>query len=328
MILSMDIGGTKVAVATFAATGPLEPESEVRRHASKDHAGLLPLLGAHFGGRPRQGTFEAAAVGLAGPVLGRQVKLTNLPWTVDADELAAWLGCPVFLMNDLAAHAYAVPVAKAEHSVCLRRGEPQQGNVALIAAGTGLGEAILVWDGKKYHASASEGGHTSFSPTSAEESELLAFMWKKHHHVSWERVCSGLDGFRSLYEFLGATGRIEVPAADLPRFDEPDLGPVVLAAAEAGAPYAVEIVRWFARLYAAEAGNLALKAMATGGVYFAGGIAPRILGTLQHPDFLKHFAAKGRFRGMLDRVPLHVLTDPLAPLRGAAAHARSEYRAN
>src|SRR5690606_1406932 len=142
----------------------LEPLSEVKRHPSRDFASLAELLMAHFGERPRPGTFVAAAVGLAGPGLGRKVKLTNLPWTVDAAELSAWLGCPVFLLNDLAAHAYAIPEAKAEHALCLRRGEPKPGNVALIAAGTGLGEAILVWDGEKYHASASEGGHTSFAP--------------------------------------------------------------------------------------------------------------------------------------------------------------------
>ncbi len=320
MILSLDIGGTKVAVATFAARGELEPVGDVRRYPSKDFPGLTELLQSHFGARPSPGTYWVAAIGLAGPVLGRKVQLTNLPWTVDADQISAWLGCPVFLLNDLAAHAYAVPVAKAEHSVCLRKGEPKPGNIALIAAGTGLGEAILFWDGEKYHASASEGGHASFSPTNEEEASLLSFTWKKHHHVSWERVCSGLDGFRSIFEYLESQGRTPANLS----LAGPDIGPEVVTAAERGDEWAREVVRIFTRLYAAEAGNLALKAMAVGGVYFAGGIAPRILASLQHPDFLTQFAAKGRFRGMLDQVPLYVFTDPLAALRGGAAYARSK----
>ncbi len=323
MILALDIGGTKVAVASFARAGrDLEPKAAVRRHVTKDFVGLDGLLEAHFGGRLPE-DLDAVAVGLAGPVLGRQVELTNLPWRIDADQLEARLGCPVFLLNDLAAHAYAVPLAKPEHAVCLRAGLTQPGNIALIAAGTGLGEAILFRDGDRYVASASEGGHTSFSPTSPEELELLAFLWKQHHHVSWERVCSGLDGFRSLYEFLSASGRITVPPSDAERFaGERDLGAYVLQAAETGQAFAKEIVRWFLKLYAAEAGNLALKSMAVGGVYFAGGIAPRLLAEMQRPEFLDHFAAKGRFRGLLNTLPLFVLTDPLAALRGAAAFAR------
>jgi glucokinase len=203
--------------------------------------------------------------------------------------------------------------------VTLQKGRPRPGNRALIAAGTGLGEATLFWQGGAYVPSASEGGHTSFSPTSQDQVELLRHLLGRYEHVSWERVVSGIDGFRNLADFLHVSGRITLPPEiPLESLNSRDVGPIVTEAASSGEKWAQVVMEWFVRLYGAEAGNVALKSMAVGGVYIAGGIAPKILPWLMQGEFVAAFAEKGRFTDFLREIPVHVVTDEHAALRGAA----------
>jgi len=323
MILALDIGGTKVVVARFAMQGErLVAEGEPTRYLTRDYPGLSQLLAAELARYPARP--QAIGIGVAGPVLGRSIKLTNLPWVIDLGEIEASFGCPAFALNDLAAYGYAIPHEDPRHLVALQPGVVRPGNIAIIAAGTGLGEALLFWDGREHLTSASEGGHASFSPTSDEEIELLRFVKERSRggHVSWERLVSGLEGFRNIYDFLHDTGRIMVPEAQARELTaRHDIGREILTAADAGEPFARRVLELFVRLYGVEAGNLALKAMALGGVYLAGGIAPRILPWLRSGDFVAAFREKGRFASLLADVPVHVLVDAGAPLRGAAHYA-------
>lgn len=316
VLVALDIGGTKVTVAT--ATADLAGKvtlGEVTRHGSGDHPDLVQLLRARLDGVAP----AAVAIGVAGPVLGRVVRLTNLPWSIDADQIETALGCPVVLINDLEAHGWAVAQASPDDLVTLQTGRPRPGNRALIAAGTGLGEATLFWAEGRHIPSASEGGHASFAPTSAEEVGLLAYLLRTYEHVSWERVVSGIDGFRHLTEFLSTSGRIVLPPTLEPGdIKRRDMGPVVTLAAASGEDWAQTVMAWFVRLYGAEAGNLALKSMAVGGVYIAGGIAPKILPWLRGGGFVQGFVAKGRFGDFLREIPIHVVIDEHAALKGAA----------
>lgn len=324
-VLGIDIGGTKVTVARFqSGQGGALRMGQVERFASREHASLEEILldfAARAGGKP-----SAAGIGVAGPVVGRRAVLTNLPWTIDADQLQEELEAPVYLMNDLEAHGYGIPLLAPGHVVPLNAGRTKPGNAALIAAGTGLGEAILVRHGNGFIPSPTEGGHTSFAPRDAHEADLLLFLLKKYEHVSWERVVSGIDGFGNLVEFLTSSRRIQLPpswAAKRPASG--DLGPWIQEAAVAGEAFALETMSWFARLYGAEAGNLALKALSLGGMYIGGGIAPKILPWLKGGSFMQAFVAKGRFRALLQDMPVNVITDPDLALKGAAAvaHARA-----
>jgi glucokinase len=230
-------------------------------------------------------------------------------------------------LNDLEAHAWGLDDCPPEHIVTLNAGSERRGNRALIAAGTGLGQALLFFDGKRHRPSASEGGHCAFAPVVADDDALLAHIRKTHKHVSWERVVSGLEGFRNMYDFL-VTERGETPSPALLSASAAgyDLGAAVVETAAAGDAVAQKILRWFARLYGAEAGNLALKGMSIGGLYVGGGIAPRILPYLE-AEFMGGFAAKGRFRELLSAMPVRVVTDPDVALIGAARFAVTHAKA-
>jgi glucokinase len=326
MLLALDIGGTKVAVATPVRSGKGLTVGPVSRYATHEFPGGLPdILRAHFrGGLP---ALSAVAIGVAGPVLSRQVRLTNLPWVIDADQLEAVLKAPVRLLNDLEALAHGIPFLGPEALVPLQPGQPPAGaprSRAVIAAGTGLGEAALVPAGDgPWIVCPSEGGHTGFAPMSLEDTELLKFLMERYGgHVSWERVVSGLDGFRNLLDFLTATGRVTVDSATARTLaNQQDIGAAVIEAAKGGASYADTVLRWFARLYGSEAGNLALKTLALGGVYVAGGIGPRIVPWLTDGAFTAAFTAKGRFAKMLGDIPIFLVVDPDPALLGAAAVA-------
>jgi glucokinase len=250
---------------------------------------------------------------------------TNLPWVVEADPLADELRLPherVLLINDLEANAYGIPALETRDVETLREGPAgARGNAALISAGTGLGEAGLFWDGRAHFPFASEGGHTTFAATSPLHLELHQWLLKKHEHVSWERVVSG-PGLISLYEFLRETGRGEEPAWLAEEMRQGDPAPVISRNALAGKSALCEkALDLFVELYGAEAGNAALKFMATGGVYIGGGIAPRILPKLRGPAFREAFLAKGRMRPLLESMPLRIILNERAALLGAARRA-------
>ena len=334
MILAGDIGGTKTTLALFAsAAGPHGPPpgfdraaAIIETFASRDFASFDALLG-DFLARHRP-PLVAGCIGIAGPVRQNRCTATNLPWIVDGAALAHRLGLRALaLVNDLEAIGCALDLL-APHEICeLQAGEPgAAGNRAVIAAGTGLGEAGLFWDGSLWHPFATEGGHADFAPKDDLEVALLRFLQRDQERVSWERLLSG-PGLANLYRFLidaegGASSEPPGLAEEMAAGD-PAAAIAKYAAAGRSATCA-RAIELFVRLYGAESGNLALKMMATGGLYIGGGIAPKNLPFLQTGSFLEAFRAKGRMRPLLEAMPVRVVLNPQAALLGAARYAAME----
>jgi glucokinase len=319
MLLAGDIGGTKSRLAVFADGGdPRGPLAE-ELLPSGSFDGVEPLIREFLKGRAL--TPERVCLAIAGPVVAGRAMLTNLPWVADAEQIRRAFGFrSVTLLNDLAATARAVPVLKPAELQRLAAGEPAAGGaIALIAPGTGLGEAFLTWDGMRYREHASEGGHADFAPASPLEMELLRELFKEAGHVSYETLCSG-PGLGRLYRFLRGRGAEEEPAGLAARLAEAaDPAPIIVEAALADrSPLCVRTVRLFVSILGAEAGNLALKTLAAGGVYLGGGIAPRIIPFLEEGPFLNAFRRKGPMADLLFRMPVHVILEPRAALIGAA----------
>lgn len=323
MILAGDIGGTKTHLALFSfERGRLALRQEWTV-ASRSATSLDAVITATVGARIRE--VSAAAFGVAGPVVRGRCEATNLPWIITTASLARLLKTrAVALLNDLEALAYGLETLAPRQLTTLNRGRAQaRGARVVLAAGTGLGEAGLVWDGSGYRAVPSEGGHTDFAPRTEEESRLLRYLRMRHRgHVSYERILSG-PGKLAIYEFLRDTTRAPEPAWLRRRLaDSNDPSAVVSAAALDGrSRTCASALRIFAGIYGAEAGNLALKFLATGGVYVGGGIAPTILPRLTDGTFMQAFLDKGRFRALLATVPVHIILEPKAGLLGAAAFA-------
>ncbi len=319
MILAGDIGGTKTDLAVFDADLALVVRQQ---YPSREHASLDELVRAFVAGHPAD--ISAACFGIAGPVRGGTVTTTNLPWTVSAEALARALALEsVLLINDLEATAFGVGVLAPQDLAVLHAGAPDAaGHAAVIAAGTGLGEAGLFWDGSRHHAYASEGGHATFAPRTDLEIGLLRFLEAEFGHVSWERVLSG-PGLFNIYRYLRDTKRYEEPSwlIDELRHGDPP-ATISRAALEGTADLCVGALDLFVKLYGAEAGNLALKAYATGGMYVAGGIAPKILGKLQDGAFVAAFIDKGRMQPVLEAIPVRVVVSDHVNLLGAAQRAR------
>jgi glucokinase len=321
MILAGDIGGTKTVLALF---DEVSNGLELRREEtfSSKSAATLERLARRFLDGSNRPSVRAACLGVAGAVVAGRVKATNLPWEIDEAALGAALGIPkVRLLNDLEAAAHGVLAAPAETFLTLQTGLHGRGpaTMALIAAGTGLGEAIIAWDGTRHHVLASEGGHVDFAPRSELEAQLWEFLRREHGHVSYERVLSG-PGFFNVYRFLRHLRKLEEPAwlaADIAAGDP--TAAVSRAALARRDPVCVEALTLCVTIYGAEAGNLALKALAVGGVYVGGGIAPKILDLLREGPFMAGFLAKGRLTDLLRTIPVHLVRDPRAPLLGAAA---------
>ena len=319
MLLAGDIGGTKSVLALFSdELGPHHCIEEAR-YASADHDSLATIV-ADFVGRYDVRP-AAACFGVAGPVQDNRVQVTNLPWQVDGRALSSALGgVPVFLLNDLEAIANAIPILEPEDVEILKLGEVEpEGPIAVVAPGTGLGEAFLFWDGRRYRAIPSEGGHTDFAPATPLELELLAYLQPRLGHVSYERVCSGI-GLPNLYAFLRDTGKHPEPAWLRDELNQAeDATPIIVESAQAGrAPICEATLELFLAILGSEAGNMVLQVLATGGVYLGGGIPPRILPQLQGDTFLRAFTRKGRFSDLLGRVQVEVIVDPRSALHGAA----------
>jgi glucokinase len=256
-------------------------------------------------------------------VRGTKVRTTNLPWHVDADILQAQFGFGICaLLNDLEATACGIPALGMEDIVILQRGDPEaSGNAAVIAAGTGLGEAGMYWDGRRHRAFATEGGHTSFSPRDELETELLTYLQGRYGHVSWERVVSGM-GLIDLHGFLRSYRKSALPHWLDEEMRAGDAGAAISRAAANGSDeVCVETLERFVQLYGSEAGNLALKTMSCGGMYVGGGIAPKILPLLQRGTFIEAFLGKGRMRPLLEAMPVRVILNERTALYGPALHA-------
>lgn len=319
MLLAGDIGGTKSRLAVFADGGdPREPLVE-ELLPSGSFGGIDPLI-REFLKRTALSP-ERACLAVAGPVIESRAAVTNLPWIADAEQIRRTFGFrEVRLLNDLAATARAVPLLKPAELQRLNAGDAAAGGaIALIAPGTGLGEAFLTWDGARYREHASEGGHADFAPGSPLEMELLRELHREADHVSYETVCSG-PGLGRLYRFLREKGAEKEPSGLAARLAEAaDPAPIIVEAALADvSPLCIRTVRLFVSILGAEAGNLALKTLAAGGVYLGGGIAPRIVPFLEEGPFLDAFRRKGRMTDLLFRMPVHVILEPRAAMIGAA----------
>jgi glucokinase len=254
--------------------------------------------------------------------------VTNLPWRVEAPALGRAIGCPsVRLMNDLEATAFGALFVDDDDMLTLNPGHPGVGNRAIIAAGTGLGQALLVWDGKRYHPSATEGGHADFAPRDDREVELLCFLRQRYGRVSWERVLSG-PGLHNVFRFLDEALHRPVAAATRARLEGEDPAAVIgELGVGGGCPTCVEAVEWFVGLYGAQAGNLGLAAMAVGGLYLGGGIVTKLLPKIREGRFLEALVAKEPHRALLERMPVYVLLNPKTAQLGAA-YAAAELAAD
>jgi glucokinase len=321
VILAGDVGGTKCNLALFAERdGNLTPVFR-QRFASKDFAQFdrivreFSLQAAPYLTADK---IRAAGFGIAGPVINNRVRATNLPWTVEAATLARELSLDdVVLLNDLGATGHSIEHLAPEEFCVLNPGKPEPGGTrALIAAGTGLGQSILVWDGKRYRVVPSEGGHSDFAPHTEQQIELLQFMRRRYPQVSWELIISG-RGFRTIHEFLG-------PDVIHHSFEDPGMDPapeITRLGLSKECPVCAATLDLWTAMYGSEAGNLALKVLALGGVYVAGGIAVKIIEKIKDGTFFKAFKDKWRFEGLLNNIPVSVVLNESAPLLGAAYEA-------
>ena len=322
MILAGDIGGTKTVLSLLerGADGLLRNVSE-QTFASGEFSSFDDILDLFL---PAATDLDSACFGIAGPVVDQRCFATNLNWIVDGEKLKTRLGTPrVRLLNDLEAMAVGMLYLDDEDFVQLNpQAEVQSGNIAVLAAGTGLGEAILYWDGAKHHPIATEGGHCSFAPQTPLQDELLVYLRRIYpQHVSWERLLSGI-GFSHLYDFLLASGFAPacpaVPSANDAGLQGVDRNAVISRLGVNGEDaLCSEVIRLFVELYAQEAGNLALKSFATGGVFIGGGIGPKIRPLLDSPAFMQAFVAKGRFQALLSKLSVKLALNPRTPLIGA-----------
>ena len=330
MILAGDVGGTKVELALCKfERGKLLTVHDHRFHA-KDFPGLVQVVEAFLAeckqvlGQPID--VLAACFGVPGPVRHGRLKLTNLPWILDSSQLSLDLKIEhVFLINDLEANGYGVAELAPEQILVLSQGDPAaQGNRALIAAGTGLGEAILVWNGHTYQPMASEGGHSDFAARNEEEIGLLRYLQKTvGGRVSWERVISGI-GLTNVYAYCRDVKGMQEPAWLKDRMRTEDPNAVIGELGESGASdLCVEALNIFVSAYGAEAGNLALKVLAVAGMYVGGGIAPKLLKKMQDGTFMKAFTDKGRLSDLLIQTPVRLILESRAALMGAAAYAEA-----
>ena len=318
MILAGDIGGTNTRLAFFEGTSDRLRPIQTEVFPSPEFAGPVEIVRKFLD--IHKHAVEAACFGLPGAVVNGRVETTNLPWVVEAGHMAAELGLKhVQLVNDLYANAHGIALLAESDFVVLNPGAPHPaGNRALISAGTGLGEAGLFADQQgAYHPFPSEGGHTDFAPRNDLEIELLRYMLGRFEHVSNERMLSG-PGLYNLYQFLRDTGRGEQPAWLAEQIAHGDPAAAISKSAlEGTAEICVQALDMFVSLYGAEAGNLALKMLATGGVYVGGGIAPKIIRKLSGPAFMKSFTAKGRKSEELKDIPVRVITNDKTALLGA-----------
>lgn len=326
-VLIGDIGGTKTILAIFSSeAGPRLPLAE-KTYQSTKYTTFEAMVSEFLDEVKIQ--VDRACFGVAGPVVIGKARVTNLPWVVDKAVLQSKFGLSTLkLLNDLESVAYAIPILSADDIHTLNVGMPVPGgSIAVLAPGTGLGEGYLTFDNGAYCAHASEGGHASFAPVGPLQMGLLNYLNARgYNHVSYERVCSGGQGVPNLYSYLKSTG-VEEPAwlaEKLAACKDPT--PVIFSAAhDSSQPckLASATVELFVSILGSEAGNLALKVLATGGIYLGGGIPPRIITDLQSPAFQDILRSKGRFRQLLTNMPLHVIMNSKAGLLGAAAFGLS-----
>ena len=320
MLIAGDIGGTKTDLAIYSReSGPHTPLAQTEVH-SADYPSLQAMV-TEFLSHVKM-SVDVASFDVAGPVINGRVKTTNLPWIMDETTLVQDLHLKAaHLMNDLEAVARAVPSLRAEDMITINKGEPvANGPIAVIAPGTGLGESFLTWDGSQYLAHGSEGGHCDFAPTDERQIRLLHYLLPRFGHVGVERVCSGI-GVPNIYEFLRDEEMIpERPEVAQSIASAKDRTKAIVEAAfdpQHPSELCLATADLLVSILASETGNLALKVLATGGVYLAGGIALHLVNLIQKPQFVQTFTRKGRFKDLMERMPIHIITTRAA-LVGAA----------
>lgn len=314
-ILAGDVGGTKSNMAMYRAEGNNITMLREAKYASQEYTSLTEII-VHFTGQEWP---DRICMAVAGPVLHGKVSLTNLLWQLDSNAMSTALKVPVVFLNDLEANAFGLAGLHGNELAIIHDTHTNtEGNIAIIAAGTGLGEAGLFFDGKHYHPFAAEGGHCSFSPRNEMDVALWRFLEQQHGHVSWERILSG-PGIHSIFKFLTTVERRPIPAWLQEQLLEDDPAAVISnAALHREEPVCKETLQLFSRYLAHEAANIVLKLKATGGCYLGGGIAPKVLPFLQTGDWYTNFIDAGRMKPLLEEVPVYVILNSKTPLIGAA----------
>lgn len=320
MILAGDVGATKTHLALFERSEKKKWIAD-QKYKSGHYESLSAIIKQFLSSNPAK--IERACFGVPGAVIDGKCNPTNLPWVVETQKLSKELGIPVvFLINDLEANAYGISCLGAEELYPLNEGKKHGGNQAIISAGTGLGEAGIFWNGNGYLPFATEGGHGTFSPENEVEFSLYRYLKREFEHVSFERILSG-SGLYRIYRFLIDT-ELEIEKEDVKKaFKESEPPRVITERAMKGTDPACErALELFVGIYGSEAGNLALKMLAIGGVYIGGGIAPKILAKLKEGPFMKRFSAKGRMHSFLSNIPIRVILNENTALLGAAEYVR------
>ena len=323
MILAGDVGGTKVHLALYDFNQGALVHLKDERFPAQDYEGLESIVRKFLGTCP-QGNITAACFGVPGPVRQGRLKLTNLPWILDSVQLSSALDIPhLFLINDLEANGYGVAELKPNQIHTLNEGDRGAvGNRALVSAGTGLGEGVMAWDGRRHIPMASEGGHCDFAARNPLEVEMLQYLMRKlGGRVSFERVVSGL-GIHNIYTFLRDVKKMHESPELRGRLQHEDPNAVIGELGDSGKDeLCAKTLEVFVSAYGAEAGNMALKVLAVGGIYIGGGIAPKILKTMRSGTFMQAFTDKGRLSDLLIKTPVHIILESRCALMGAAAYA-------
>jgi glucokinase len=326
-LLAGDIGATNTRLALIEVGGDERSPFRVANFKGEKYPGLVPIIEEFLGSERR--LVVAASIGAAGPVVQGKIKLTNIPWVVDSNELTHAFGWDhAWLLNDLQAIANSVPLLSAAELHVLKAGVAEEhGSIAVLAPGTGLGVGYLTWAAGRYHPYATEGGHADFAPANSLQDDLLRFMRQSYPQVAVEHVCAGV-GLPNVFEFLKSTGRFEMPSWLAEEMETAgDKTRVIVeeaVAAKPGSEICQEVMHLFIDVLAAEAGSLALAFGATGGVYIGGGIPPRILDMFQRYNFVRTFAAKTGYEYYLERFPIHVILKTDAGLLGAAHYGNQQ----
>ncbi len=319
MILAADIGGTKTHLALFEEGNEFNIIAE-KKYSSKKYASLTLIIKEFLNENPCD--IKKACIGIAGPIQNGICKTTNLAWIIDAKEISEIVGIEhVWLLNDLEAMAYGIFCLRPDEFFVLNEGTlHENANAALLAAGTGLGQAGLFWDGKKYRSFASEAAHADFAPRTEDEIELLRYLTKKFHRVSYERVLSG-PGLNNIYRFLIESKKEKELVIEEFKDREPSRVIVEMALKQDDRA-CMRALEMFVSLYGSQTANMALSFLALGGIYIGGGIAPNILDVMNSDIFMKSYLAKGRLSSLLSSIPVKVILNEKTPLLGAASYAK------
>lgn len=326
MLIAGDIGGTKTNLALFEIESKSFEYKQLSRYPSGDYPNLRDIVLQFIEECKPRSTIKAACFAIAGPVTNGVCHATNLPWIVDAKELSKAIGIPnVYLINDLEGNAWALDILSKDGLTTLYAGkDPLAGNRAVVSPGTGLGEAGLYWDGKVHHPFASEGGHCELGPRDEIQIDFCRYLYKRFGHASYERALSG-PGLANIYDFFRDVLKRGEPDWLKEEFKKNDKAQVITQyALNGGSEICNDALDFFVSILGSEAGNCVLKYMAFGGVYLGGGIPPKILPKLQEQSFLEGFFDKGRFHSLLEKIPVHVILDDKAALRGSANYCRKQ----